>query len=128
MLEYYRMKNTLIIIIFFLFKSFSLSASNLEKIEKELVEIGSNNCVNKSHKLFSFPDIYHSQYNFGTCEYAFINNPKKYAKTYYHYLRAFAFFGRLPSPAELNIAEEYYLPSLPSGTITTLKSNIKKSV
>ena len=112
------------ILVFFLI-CLPLSAASLKNVEKDLVKLASQNCKIVEHKLFSFPDIYHSQLSFGTCEYAFVNNPQKYAKTYYHHLRAFAYFGRLPATEELKFVDKYYLSKYPSGTILNFPEDIQ---
>ena len=122
------MKNVFVLVLFIVFKCFPLSASKLEDIEKDLVKFGSKNCETTDHKLFSFPDIYHSQLSFGTCEYAFVNNPQKYAKTYYHHLRAFAYFGRVPAIEELKLVDKYYLSENPSSTILNFSENVQNEI
>ena len=102
---------------FFILKTLPSYSFDLEKLENSLLKSSSKNCNIEDNKLLSFPDIYHSQYNFGACEIAFVNNPQKYAKTYYHYLRSFAYFGRLPQTTELKFVDKYYLPENPSNSI-----------
>jgi len=111
------MKKILILFIFFMLKNMPSYGFDLAKTENSLLKLSTKNCHTDNNKLLSFPDIYHSQYNFGACELAFVNNPSKYAKTYYHYLRSFAFHGRLPQSTELGLVDKYYLPENPSNSI-----------
>lgn len=111
------MKKIIFILIIVLLKTSPSLGLELPKTENTLAVASSKNCKINNHKLLSFPDIYHSQYDFGACEIAFVNNPEKYARVYYHYLRSFAYYGRVPNPIELKFVDQYYLPENPSHLI-----------
>ncbi len=122
------MKKALFILFFVLLKISPSLGIDIKKTDNILAAASSKNCKIENHKLLSFPDIYHSQYDFGACEIAFVNNPKKYAKIYYHYLRSFAYYGRVPNQIELKFVDEFYLQKYPSHLILNHKPEIQNEI